>query len=179
MSRRRILIVLGIATVVLDVVVLALDQPMRDAGGPGILGLELAGSRASAAHILAEWGPDGRAAARLSLKIDFVFLLCYGAFFTLAGLATRDLARLRHWRRLAAVGRVVPWFAAVAALFDACEDLLLLLVLHGRGGRGAPIVATICASVKFALIALAIGYVVVGVAWRVVWWARSREMIGV
>jgi hypothetical protein len=179
MSRRRILIFLGIATALLDVVILALDQPMRDTGGPGILGLELAGSRAHAAHILAEWGPDGRATARLSLQIDFAFMLCYGAFFTLAGLATRDLARRHGWQRLALAGRVVPWFAAAAAVFDACENVLLLLVLHGRGGSGAPVLATVCASAKFALITVAIGYAMVGVIRRVVWWARFRERVGV
>jgi hypothetical protein len=166
MSRKRILILLGVATVLLDVAMLALDRRMQDAGGPGILGLEFAGSRAQVAHILGEWGTKGLDAARLSLKIDFAFMLGYGAFFTLAGLATRDLARRSGWRRLAAAGSIVPFFAAAAAVFDACENINLLLALDGRGGDAAPLIATICASAKFTLIAIAIAYVVLGVLRR-------------
>lgn len=166
-SRKQVLILVGIATVVLDVAILALDQRMRDTGGPGIIGLEFAGSHARAAQIFGEWGSKGRDAARLSLKIDFAFMLSYGAFFTLAGLATRDLARRCGWRYLSAAGNVVPWFAAAAATFDACENVNLLLALDGRGGDAAPLVATICASLKFTLIAVAIAYVLLGVASRV------------
>jgi hypothetical protein len=170
MSRKRILIVLGFATVALDAVVLALDHWISRAGGPGILGLELAGSRKQAQRIMAEWGADGRAAARLSLQIDYAFLLCYGAFFTLAGLAVRDWSRAQGRRWMASMGVFVPWFAAAAAVFDACEDALLLLVLAGHGGDAAPIVATVCASLKFALIAIAIAYALVGG----LLWVRSR-----
>jgi hypothetical protein len=134
MTRKRALILLGITTVLLDAAVLALDRRMQATGGPGILGLEFAGSRAQVAHILGPWGTKGLDAARLSLRIDFAFMLSYGAFFTLAGLATRDLARRSGWRRLAAAGNIVPWFAAAAAVFDACENVNLLLALDGRGG---------------------------------------------
>jgi hypothetical protein len=68
------------------------------------------------------------------------------------------------------MGVFVPWFAAAAAVFDACEDALLLLVLAGHGGDAAPIVATVCASLKFALIAIAIAYALVGG----LLWVRSR-----
>jgi hypothetical protein len=170
MSRKRILIVLGLVTVALDAVVLALDHWISKAGGPGILGLELAGSRAKAQRIMGEWGADGRAAARLSLQIDYAFLLCYGAFFTIAGLTVRDWSRAEGRGLMAGLGVFVPWFAAAAAVFDACEDALLLLVLAGRGSDGAPVVATVCASLKFALIAIAIAYALVGT----LLWIRSR-----
>jgi hypothetical protein len=61
---------------------------------------------------------------------------------------------------------VVPFFAAVAALFDATENVFLLLVLEGHGGEHAPLIATICSSIKFMLITIAIAYVVWGLAWR-------------
>jgi hypothetical protein len=170
MSRKRALIALGVATVALDAVVLALDRWIGKAGGPGILGLELAGSRGQALRIMGEWGADGRAAARLSLWIDYAFLLCYGAFFTLSGLSVRDFARAQGRRWMAAAGAFVPWFAAAAAAFDAIEDVLLLLVLGGRGGQAAPVVATVCASFKFVLIAIAIAYTLIGA----LLWARSR-----
>jgi hypothetical protein len=101
-------------------------------------------------------------------------MLSYGGFFTLAGFATRDLALARDWRRLASAGTILPYFAAAAAMFDAIENVFLLLVLGGHGGEAAPLISTVCSSIKFALIAIAIGYVLCGLAWRGVTASRVR-----
>jgi hypothetical protein len=167
MDRRKWLILLGIAMVALTVVPFFLfDRRLEHTGGPGNLGLEFAGSKARAAEILAEWGPTGRRIARVSLIVDYAYLLSYGAFFTLAGFATRDLARARDWRRLASAGAIIPLFAAAAAIFDAIENVFLLLILGGQAGGLAPVIATICSSIKFTLIGIAIGYVLCGLALR-------------
>lgn len=162
--RKRWLLVLGVAVVAFNAAILVLDQRMRATGGPTILGFEFAGSRARAAQIMAEWGPKGRDAARLSLWLDYGFMLSYGAFFTLAGLLTRDTARTRGWRRLAIAGAVVPFFAVAAAIFDASENVALLLTLGGHGGSFAPPFAAVCSAIKFTLITLAILYVLFGLA---------------
>lgn len=167
-NRKRWLWALGIAVVAFDAAVLLLDRRMSAAGGPTMLGFEFAGSKAKAARIMAEWGPSGRSAAHWSLWIDYGFLLCYGAFFTLAGLATRGLARKHGWRYLAIAGTFVPFFAAAAAAFDATEDVALLLTLGGHGGTVAPPFAAACSAIKFTLIALAILYVLIGQARRLV-----------
>jgi hypothetical protein len=166
MTRKQWLITLGIATVVLTGVGVALEQPMHDAGGPGILAFEFAATKAHAGRILAEWGPKGRRAARISLIVDYAYMISYGGFFTLAGLATRDLARTRDWRRLRAAGTIVPFFALAAAIFDAVENVFLLLVLEDHGGAHAPLLATICSTIKFTLITIAIGYSICGLTWR-------------
>ncbi len=121
-----------------------------------------------AARFLAEWGVDGRNTVRLSLIVDYGFMVSYGAFVTLSGLATRDFGREHGPRALAAAGRVVPWFAAAAAVFDASENALLLLTVGGNGGSAAPVLATACASVKWVLIAVAVAYVVWGLGARLV-----------
>ena len=121
-------------------------------GTPGVLQYEFVGSEDRAAEMLAEWGDAGQDDIRLSLWIDYGFMLVYGAFFTLAGLATRDFARERGLRALAAAGRWAPWCAAGAAFFDALENANLLLILGGHGGCVSPPLATACASVKFLLI---------------------------
>ncbi|HEY2201019.1 MAG TPA: hypothetical protein VGH56_03965 [Solirubrobacteraceae bacterium] len=159
------LIVLGIATVAFTVI-LELIDPSHVSHGPTILDFEFAGSRSHAAQIVSEWGPKGRDAARLSLWIDYGYMLSYGLFFTLAGLATRDFARSRGWRRLAVTGVVVPFFAIAAAMFDATENVFLLLVLGGHGGELAPLIATVCSTIKFTLITIAILYVLCGLAQR-------------
>jgi hypothetical protein len=174
-NRKQWLIVLGVATVALTVIpVLVIEKPLEHTGGPNILAFEFAVTKAHASKILAEWGSKGRPLARLSLLVDYAYMLSYGAFFTLAGLATRDLARERGWRRMASVGVIVPFFAAAAALFDAVENVFLLLVLSGRGGAHAPLIATICSSIKFTLITIAIGYVLCGLAWRIATVARVK-----
>ncbi len=163
MTRKQWLILLGVAMVALTIVpVFLFEKPLEHTGGPGILAFEFAATKARASQILAEWGPKGRHTARLSLIVDYAYMVSYGGFFTLAGLATRDLARARDWRRLAAAGTIVPFFATAAALFDATENVFLLLVLEGHGGEHAPLIATICSSIKFTLITIAIAYVVWG-----------------
>jgi hypothetical protein len=167
MNRKRLLIVVGVAMTAAAVAEILLDRRVMSTGGPGIIGFEFAATKARAAQILAEWGPKGRDAARASLIVDYAYMVTYGAFFTLAGLAVRDLARTRSWRRLAAAGTILPFFAAAAAGFDAVENLFLLLVLEGEGGGHAPTIATVCSTIKFTLITTAILYVLCGLALRV------------
>ncbi|HEV7400821.1 MAG TPA: hypothetical protein VGN84_11205 [Solirubrobacterales bacterium] len=161
------LIAFGIAMVAFDIALLLIDRKLEASGGPSILGLEFAGSERRAAQIMGEWGSHGRYLARLSLWIDFGFMLSYGTFFTLAALATRDFARERGLRGLAIAGIATPFFAAAAALFDAAENIAWLLVLGGHGGSLAAPFATACASLKFLLIGLAIAYALWGLASRV------------
>jgi len=165
-DRKRALIVLGIATVAFTAI-LELIDPSHVSHGPTILDFEFAGSQARAAQIMSEWGAEGRSAARLSLVLDYGYMISYGLFFTLAGLATRDTARERGWRRLAAAGTVVPYFALAAAAFDASENVALLLTLAGNGGSFAPPFAAVCSTIKFILITIAILYVICGLAVRV------------
>lgn len=174
LSRKHLLIVTGIATVAFNVALSLLDRKMQDAGGPSILGFEFAGSVGRAVEITAEWGESGRDYARWSLLIDFGFMLSYGSFFALAALATRDFARERGLRRLAAVGVFAPAAAIGAASFDAVENVFLLLTLGGHGGTVGPPAATVCASVKFLLIGFAIVCVLWGLASRL---RRRRRRI--
>lgn len=175
LNRKQLLILLGIATVVFDLVLVYFDQKMKDAGGPSILGFEFAGSEQQAAKVMAEWGASGRDYARWSLWLDYGFMLSYGSFVALAALATRDFAREGGLQRLAAVGAVAPIAAVSAACFDAAENVFLLLTLGGHGGSFGPPIATVCASLKFALIAFAIAYVLWGLAARLLRTRRARQ----
>lgn len=164
----------GIATVILLLAMAPADERMKDAGGPGVVPFELSGGQDRADEILAEWGEDGRDAARESLWIDFGFLLAYGTFLTLALAAVRDLARQRGWRRLAAIGGIVVGFGALGAAFDALENICLLLTLEG-GGSAFPLLATIFAACKFVLLTAAIAYLLACLAMRLLSRTRSAE----
>jgi hypothetical protein len=141
------------------------ENRMREDGGPGMGAFELTGGQERADEILAEWGDEGQDAARQSLWIDFGFILAFGTFLTLALAATRDLAKERRWRRLVAIGVAVVWFGALAAGFDALEDLCLLMTLDG-GGAAWPLLATIFSACKFFLLVAAIAYLLAGMAMR-------------
>ena len=160
MTRRRGLIVSGIAIVALLLAMAPAEDRMRE-NGEGVVAFELAGSQERADEILDEWGDDGRDAAREQLLIDFAFMLAYGTFLVLAVAAVRDRLGARGWRRLAAIGAVVVPFGAVAAACDAVENACLLAVLDGAGSA-LPTVAAIFAAAKFALLVAAIAYLVVG-----------------
>ena len=162
MSRRKLLWLLGAAAFVVGAVLLAIDGRMWDEGGPGIVGFELAFDEEGAERILAEWGEEGRDAARLSLWLDFLYLTLYGAFWVLAAAAVRDLARRREWRRLGGAGTAAVVAAAAAPVADALENVNLLLVLGGTGGGTTPLLAGVFATVKFLCLGLAVLYVVVG-----------------
>lgn len=172
MTRKRGLIASGIATVILLLAMAPADERMQDTGGPGILPFELTGGQDRADEILAEWGDEGQDAARESLWIDFGFLLAYGTFLTLALAATRDLARERNWMRMAASGRFIVYFGALGAAFDALENTCLLLTVDGAGAA-FPLLATVFASCKFALLAVVIVYLLAGLAMRL----RPRDAV--
>jgi len=152
MDRRRALWMLGLATLAMFAVLVVLDVRMRDAGGPGIVTFEFAGSEEEAGEILADWGEDGKDAARWSLWLDYPYLVLYGAFFALAIAALRDFAAREGWRRTARVGTVLVAFPIAAAAFDAIENVGLLLALGEHGGDAAPRIGAIFATAKFALI---------------------------
>jgi hypothetical protein len=171
LDRKRALILFGIATVTFTVF-LELIDPSHVSHGPTVLEFEFAGSQSRAARIVSEWGPKGRSAAHLSLVLDYGYMLSYGLFFALAGFTVRDTARARGWRRLAAIGVVVPFFALAAAAFDATENVALLLTLAGNGGSFAPPFAAACSAIKFALIGIAILYAFCGLT-LVTRWPRA------
>lgn len=158
--RRWGLIAAGAATLLLLWAMSPMENRM-EANGSGMVTFELSGSQGRADEVLAEWGDDGRDAAREQLWIDYAFMLAYGTFLGLAGAAVRDLCRRRDLHRLAGLGNVAIWFGPLAAGFDALENACLLLTVGG-GGAAFPFLATIFAACKFALLAAAIAYLLTG-----------------
>jgi hypothetical protein len=164
------MVVLGAVVIAISIFLLAKDAEMRDAGGPGIVGWEFAWDEEGATEILEDWGEEGTDAARVSLYVDFAYLLGYGAFFVLAAMATRDLAAERGWTRLAGLGTAAVVCAAAAPAFDAVENVWLLIALEGEGGDAAPLLGSLFACAKFASLAAALAYIAAGLVLR----ARHR-----
>jgi hypothetical protein len=169
-TRKRALILLGIVTAALAIFLAVIDPSLVEDGNPSIVDFEFAWDEQGAAEIVSDWGDDGVDHARVSLWVDYIYLLAYGAFLVLAAVATRDLAAERGWRRMAAFGVAAPAMAAAGAAFDAIEDVGLLLALDGHGGDLAPGLAAVCASLKFLLTTTVIVYLLIGLVLRL----RSR-----
>jgi hypothetical protein len=172
-GRQRWLWIAGAATASLFFVLGAIDIRIQDTGGPGILEFEFSASEERVAETVVEWGDQGTDDARLSLWLDYAFMLAYASFLALSVAAVRDASRRRGWDGLAAVGAVLVFFPPAAAAFDALENAGLLVALDGNGGDLAPLLAAICAGIKFALIVTAIAYLL-GTLSRIAF-SRSRS----
>jgi hypothetical protein len=163
-ARRKWLWITGVVSSVLLIALTVIDFELKATGGPGIVAFEVAGTTDRANEILAEWGEDGRDWARLSLWLDFPYLIAYGAFFALAVAALRDAGRDRGWHRYARAGSLLVLAPIAAALFDAVEDVALLLVVDGHADSPAPAIATAFALVKFLALGVTILYLLAGLA---------------
>ena len=163
MSRRRAFWIFGLGQVALLPVMLGLERRMQRSGGPGIIPFELAGTPEGSARIMEKWGDEGRAAARMSLVLDYPYLVTYTGLQVAGCAAASDALRRAGARRLAAAGRFVGPAQLAAGAFDAVENTALLAILGGRDGR-LPAVARAAATAKFALLGLGWGYGALGAA---------------
>ena len=138
---------------------------MRATGGPGIIPFELAGTPERSRRILERWGEEGRSAARLSLLLDYPYLVSY-AGLQLAGCRAASHALDRAGlTTLSRAGRAIAPAQLAAGAFDAAENTALLGVLADRDER-LPRLARACARAKFALLTLGWLYELVGFAAR-------------
>ncbi|HEV7483990.1 MAG TPA: hypothetical protein VGO13_12915 [Solirubrobacterales bacterium] len=87
LSRRQWIVLTGFATIAFWVALGIIERGLPS-GTPGIVALEFVRNADRANRFLVEWGADGRDMVRLSLIVDYGFMVSYGAFVTLAGLAT-------------------------------------------------------------------------------------------
>jgi hypothetical protein len=149
------------------------DKRMKATGGPGIVPFELAGSRVKVDAILRQWGPDGRAAAEESLVLDQVWQVTYAVSLALSAAEAGDAFGERGWDRAARAAGPLGWASLVAASLDAVENTSLLAVVRGSEGSFLPRLAQRSAQVKFALVAVALPYGLVGLALRGVEAARG------
>jgi hypothetical protein len=162
-DRPRAFRAFGGATAGLLVPLLACERRMRRTGGPGIIPFELAGTQEHARRITGTWGAGGRSAARLSLALDFPFLVSYTGLNLVASGAASDALRRRGAARLADAGEAVAVAQLAAGACDACENTALLGVLAGHDER-LPAVARAFARAKFALLRLGWAYGALGLA---------------
>jgi hypothetical protein len=157
-SRRTLYLALAVSFVAMLLIwlqFLPLEAEMTRQAGYGIVDYELAFSPEGASAILAMWDQPARRAAQRSLLIDYAFMPAYAVTFAVVTL----LITRAHTGKLQALGLLLTIGSIAAALFDALENVMLLMVLNSPSPPGAaPFIAGLAASVKFALLFLAILY---------------------
>lgn len=130
-----------------------LDDPTGD--GPGIVGIELAGTAADARWMVDRYGAD---AITATLPWDLLFIACWTLLLALATLWTGQNYRTVTTRRLATP---LALAALGAGLLDVVEDGLLWLAV-GRGVDGAWPFAAAAAWGKWLIVGLLATYVIGG-----------------
>lgn len=135
-----------------------LDEPLRNPASPnGTVSFELAGTPAAAQAMIDSWDARTREVAAFSLGLDYLFMPVYAIALSLGIL----LALGRHSGWFASLGAWLGWGAFAAAVFDAVENLGLYQSLI-NGVTFWPQVSAVCATLKFALIAVGVVYAVLG-----------------
>jgi hypothetical protein len=168
--RRGAIFALAPLALALILVFSSLDAGLRTPAAPfGIVSFEFAGDLASARRMLESWGDEGRSAALLILRLDFLFLAAYAPGLALLCAAAADRTHAAG-SRLARPGSVLAWGQLAAGGLDAIENLALLRVLAGSSASVWPALAAACAGPKFALVAAGIGYLACWGIWRLRSW---------
>jgi hypothetical protein len=143
---------------------LLLAGPNTAASPNGIVSLELAGTVARAQEILDSWDEAARIHAAFGVGLDYVFMLTYSTMLALACVWAAEQWGAR-WAFMANLGRALAWGQWLAAIFDGIENYALLRMLYEVAAPW-PQVAAGFAWMRFLLLALGVGYILVGVVRR-------------
>jgi hypothetical protein len=128
----------------------------------GIVAFELVWNAPDAMKMIDAWGPELSILAGKSIKIDFFFIPAYVLLF----FSVTMLFSLLASGSFRTVIRAVAFLPIVSGVADVIENTFLLLVL--RSSRNIPdqypLIAGVCASVKFALLAVVVVFWLVAIA---------------
>lgn len=139
-------------SVILMLQLRGIDAPLQEAAPGGIVGYELAWSAARANDYLTAWRGDLLETAKVSLGVDFAFLLAYPFMFaTGAALLVRRPIAGAFDRFGDAIRKVV----LLCIPLDAIENLSLWRMIDHGANDGLAHLATICAAIKFGLVIVA------------------------
>jgi hypothetical protein len=140
------------------------DAPLKEAAPGGIVGYGLAWSASRANEFLSAWrAADLLETAKVSLGVDFAFLLAYPVMFA-TGMAL--LIRQPIAGPFDRFGHALKTAVLFCIPLDAIENLALWRMIDHGASDGLAHLATICAAVKFALVILATLWCIAALARR-------------
>lgn len=130
-----------------------------------IIQFELARTSEESAKLLGKWHERERAVAGFNLGFDFVFILAYGTFLTLACCRAANFWGSKTFAA-AWVGRIIIVTVIAAPICDVVEDIALLKQLISVPQPPWPQIAFWCATVKFSAIGVGAIYLAMTVCAR-------------
>lgn len=161
LSNRKILIFSAILTLILLFSLRIFDSPLHTIQAPnGIVSFELAKNIDTTKSILTSWDSVAKINAGLSLGLDFLFLFSYSIFFATACLMITENFNKNHLKYK--IGILFVYFLLIAGACDAIENIALIKLLLGSNNGIYSSIAYYFASVKFAIIAIGIIYIILG-----------------
>ncbi|MGD8342463.1 MAG: hypothetical protein PVI38_01310 [Desulfobacterales bacterium] len=136
-----------------------LDVPLRTPVAPrGIVSFELAKDSAASRQILASWDAQAKTRAALSLGLDYLFLIVYAVFISLACVQVGKALQQRS-PLLARLGGILAWAQFLAAILDAVENAALISLLFDSEHPWLPAAARACAIIKFTIVGAGFIYI--------------------
>jgi hypothetical protein len=166
---RMILPFIGLS-LLLMIILNMVGKPLVSSPAPyGIVSFELARDTAQAQAILDSWDQTAQLHAAFSLGLDFLFIPLYAITLTLTCLWAarfgRERRRFPSWLvMIGLLGIPLAWAQSVAAGLDIIENLALARMLFGAVTTSWPQIASMCAVVKFGLVAVGIVYSLLALA---------------
>ena len=162
LTNSQILVFSGLLTVILFLVLGYFDKLLVTENAPsGIISFEFAKEIDQSIAIISSWDLNAKVYAALNLGIDFLFLVVYAIFFSIACyLIAQKFVIKNNW--MYRTGLLIAKLQFIAALFDAIENIALIKLLLGSNNSFFPSIAYYFASIKFAIIAIGIIYIIIG-----------------
>ena len=151
----RLLRVFAVVLLPVVLVMRALDSALQTrSAAHGIVSFEFCAYSASCAQQIEDWALRGQQLAMLSLGLDYLFILSYVG---LLWLALTRLA-LSQPAGLQGLSRLFACLVLVAGAADGLENYALIQVLLNRLIQPYADFAAMCASIKFTLLLLSLGW---------------------
>ena len=161
------LLLLGL-TVVLLLSMNFVGLPLNTAAAPqGIISFEFAATPERAQEMLDSWSPDARIRAGFIQGLDFLFPIAYSTTVALGCVMAAGVIT-RRGQAISRLGAWLAWGLWLAAVLDYIENIGLLFILFGIVQSPYPQIAAVCASIKFALLAIGLVYSFYGLALKVI-----------
>lgn len=160
--QKRFFIYMLMMTILIMVIMNVIGEPLITSYAPsGIISFEFALSPARAKLIIGSWSLDAQLRAAFIQGLDFLFPLVYAVALGFGCLLSHKVLSTRG-KPLAGTGIIIAWGLVMAVICDYLENISLVALLLGRLQSPFPQIAGVCAVIKFALIFIAIGYILYG-----------------
>lgn len=151
-----------VATLLIMVIMNIAGSPLKTAAAPqGIISFEFAASPARAQQMIDSWDVRALTSAGFVQGLDFLFPLVYSSAIALGSIMAGSALQARR-QPLAGLGNIMAWGVSLAAFLDYIENIALVRLLLSPVASPWPLVAAVCAAIKFLLIFLALVYALYG-----------------